>query len=80
MEPGVPNPAGEGRSARHVDLDSEVRFWATPPIHGCLRRSVVHPAAFTYRLPEGVSLEAGAFVEPLAVGLSCSDEGIDQTW
>jgi D-xylulose reductase len=46
-----------------------VRFWATPPVHGCLTPYVVHPAAFTYKLPDQVSYAEGAMVEPLAVGL-----------
>jgi D-xylulose reductase len=49
-----------------------VRFWATPPIHGCLTPHVVHPAAFTYRLPDAVSFAEGAMVEPLAIGLQAA--------
>jgi D-xylulose reductase len=37
--------------------------------HGTLRKSVVHPAAFTFALPDNVSLEWGAMVEPLSVGM-----------
>lgn len=69
MEPGVPRfdsrPTLEGR----YNLDPDVQFWATPPVHGVLRPSVVHPAAFTFRLPEEVSHAEGAMVEPLAVGM-----------
>jgi D-xylulose reductase len=46
-----------------------VRFWATPPVHGVLRPTVVHPADFTFKLPDNVSLAEGAMVEPLAVGV-----------
>jgi D-xylulose reductase len=51
------------------NLDPAVRFWATPPVHGVLRPTVVHPAAFTFRLPDAVSFAEGAMVEPLAVGM-----------
>jgi D-xylulose reductase len=51
------------------NLDPSVRFWATPPVHGCLRPTVVHPAAFTFKLPGNVSFAEGAMVEPLAVGM-----------
>ena len=51
------------------NLDPDVVFWATPPVHGCLRETVVHPAAFTFKLPDNVSLDEGAMIEPLAVGL-----------
>ena len=69
MEPGIPSDMSESVLAGHYNLDPEVRFWATPPIHGCLRESVVHPAAFTFKLPDQVSLEEGALVEPLAIGV-----------
>jgi D-xylulose reductase len=46
-----------------------VRFWATPPVHGVLRPTVVHPADFTFKLPDHVSYAEGAMVEPLAVGV-----------
>lgn len=69
MEPGIPNPASRAARLGVYNLDPEVRFWATPPIHGCLRPSVVHPADFTYKLPDGVGLDEGAMVEPLAVGM-----------
>jgi len=51
------------------NLDPEVKFWATPPVHGCLRETVVHPAMFTFKLPDTVDFEEGSLIEPLAVGL-----------
>lgn len=69
MEPGVPNPTGRATRLGLYNLDPDVRFWATPPIHGVLRSSVVHPAAFTFKLPDTVSFAAAAMVEPLAVGV-----------
>ena len=59
-------------AARAYNLDPDVRFWATPPIHGCLTPFVVHPAAFTYRLPDNVSFAEGAIVEPLSIGLQAA--------
>ncbi|WP_181705553.1 NAD(P)-dependent alcohol dehydrogenase [Chthonobacter rhizosphaerae] len=69
MEPGIPDPAGRATRLGSYNLDPAVRFWATPPIHGVLRPSVVHPADFTFKLPDTVSFEAAAMVEPLAVGV-----------
>jgi len=69
MEPGIPNPVGRATRLGLYNLDPDVRFWATPPVHGVLRNTVVHPAAFTFKLPEAVSFAAGAMVEPLAVGV-----------
>jgi D-xylulose reductase len=69
MEPGIPDLASRPSREGHYNLDPAVRFWATPPIHGCLTSEVVHPAAFTFKLPDNVSLAEGAMVEPFAVGL-----------
>lgn len=69
MEPGVPDPNSRAARLGLYNLDPGVRFWATPPVHGCLRPTVVHPEAFTFRLPDNVSFGEGAMVEPLAVGL-----------
>src|SRR5699024_2208602 len=46
-----------------------VRFWATPPVHGCLVDEVIHSAAYTYKLPDGLSFAEGALIEPFAVGM-----------
>lgn len=69
MEPGVPDPNSRATRLGLYNLDPSVRFWATPPIHGVLRSEVVHPAAFTFKLPDTISFAEGAMVEPLAVGL-----------
>ena len=69
MEPGIPDPNSKATRLGIYNLDPAVRFWATPPIHGVLRPSVVHPAAFTFKLPDSVSFAEGAMVEPLAVGM-----------
>jgi D-xylulose reductase len=69
MEPGIPDPNSRATRQGMYNLDPAVRFWATPPVHGVLRPSVVHPAAFTFKLPDNVSFAEGAMVEPLAVGM-----------
>ncbi|WP_343724706.1 NAD(P)-dependent alcohol dehydrogenase [Herbaspirillum huttiense] len=72
MEPGIPRLDSPATLRGLYNLDPSVRFWATPPIHGCLTGSVVHPAAFTYRLPDNVSFAEGAIVEPLSIGLQAA--------
>lgn len=69
MEPGIPDPNSRASKLGLYNLDPAVQFWATPPIHGCLIGHVVHPAAFTYRLPDNVSFAEGAMVEPFAIGM-----------
>lgn len=75
MEPGVPNLTSKASRLGMYNLDRDVTFWATPPVHGCLRETIVHPADFTFALPDNVSLEEGALVEPLAVGLHACNKG-----
>ena len=69
MEPGIPDPNSRPTRLGMYNLDPAVRFWATPPVHGCLRETVVHPGMFVFKLPENVGFDEGALVEPLAVGL-----------
>lgn len=72
MEPGIPDPTSKASKLGIYNVDPSVRFWATPPIHGCLAPRVMHPAAFTYRLPDNVSFQEGAMVEPLAIGIQAA--------
>lgn len=72
MEPGIPNPKSRAAKIGLYNLDPEVFFWATPPDHGCLIAEVIHPADYTYKLPENVSFAEGAMVEPLAIGLQAA--------
>ena len=74
MEPGIPDPNSKATRLGMYNLDPAVRFWATPPVHGVLRPSVVHPAAFTFKLPDNVSFAEGAMVEPLAVGMHAANK------
>jgi D-xylulose reductase len=72
MEPGIPDPNSRASKLGIYNVDPAVRFWATPPIHGCLRPTVVHPAAYTFKLPANVSMGEGAMVEPFAIGMQAA--------
>ena len=72
MEPGIPDPNSRAAKLGIYNVDPAVRFWATPPIHGCLTPEVVHPAKFTYRLPDHVTFGEGAMVEPFAIGMQAA--------
>lgn len=50
-------------------------FYSSPPVDGTLRRYHCHPAAWLHKLPENVSFEEGALLEPLSVALA----GIDRS-
>jgi len=72
MEPGVPNLASRAAKLGIYNVDPDVTFWATPPVHGVLAPYAVHPAAFTYKLPDNVSFAEGAMVEPFAIGMQAA--------
>ncbi|XP_022104671.1 sorbitol dehydrogenase-like isoform X2 [Acanthaster planci] len=77
IEPGVPcrmcSYCKEGR----YNLCPDIVFCATPPVDGSLRRFYCHAADFCYRLPDHVTLDEGALLEPLAVGVySCQRGGV----
>ncbi len=72
MEPGIPDTTSRASRLGIYNVDPAVTFWATPPVHGCLTPEVVHPAAFTYRLPDTMSFAEGAMVEPFAIGMQAA--------
>lgn len=74
VEPGIPDPNSRATRLGLYNLDPAVHFWATPPAHGCLRPTVIHPAAFVFKLPDNVSYAEGAMVEPLAVGMQAANK------
>lgn len=69
LEPGIPKWTSTQTLAGLYNLDPDVVFFATPPVHGCLTPSVIHPAALCFKLPSNLSFEEGALCEPLAVGM-----------
>ena len=79
IEPGIPcRRCRRCREGRYNLCEREVIFMATPGLtHGAFREYLTWPADLLYRLPQGVSLEDGAMVEPLAVGIhACRRAGL----
>ncbi|KAK9807644.1 hypothetical protein WJX72_005195 [[Myrmecia] bisecta] len=77
LEPGIPCWTSKRSREGRYNLDPAVKFFATPPHHGSLCQYVDHPAPFCYRLPESVSHEEGAMIEPLSVGVhACRRAGV----
>jgi D-xylulose reductase len=72
MEPGIPDPISRASRLGLYNIDPAVTFWATPPVHGVLTPEVVHPANYTFKLPDNVSFAEGAMVEPFAVGMQAA--------
>ncbi len=69
IEPGVTCGACPMCKAGRYNLCSEVQFMATPPVHGSFAQYVAHREDFLFRIPEGMSYEEGALIEPFSVGI-----------
>ncbi|KXX83163.1 putative D-xylulose reductase A [Madurella mycetomatis] len=69
LEPGYPcRRCGDCLSGRY-NLCHQMVFAATPPYDGTLTGFWVAPFDFCYKLPDNVSLQEGALIEPLAVAV-----------
>jgi len=62
------------KSGRY-NLCPDVTFMATPPIDGAFCEYVAWPADFCYPLPDSMSFEDGAMMEPASVGLWAAKRG-----
>ena len=69
IEPGWPCRHCEQCRAGAYNLCPDVRFFATPPIHGALAYRVAVDAAFAHPVPDSLSDDAAALCEPLSVGI-----------
>lgn len=77
IEPGVPCRSCAQCLAGHYNLCPDMAFHATPPIDGTLAEYVTHPSTFTFALPDSVSFDEGAMLEPLSVGIwACRRAGV----
>ncbi|CAI0547021.1 unnamed protein product [Linum tenue] len=69
LEPGISCWRCSYCKQGSYNLCPEMKFFATPPVHGSLANQVVHPADLCFKLPDDISLEEGAMCEPLSVGV-----------
>ncbi|SCU91052.1 LANO_0D10616g1_1 [Lachancea nothofagi CBS 11611] len=69
IEPGVPSRYSDATKAGRYNLCPKMAFAATPPYDGTLVKYYLAPEDFVVKLPDHVSLEEGALVEPLSVGV-----------
>jgi len=69
IEPGISCLECEFCKKGTYNLCPDVKFCATPPVDGTLCRYYVHHSKFCFKLPDNVSLEEAALIEPLAVAV-----------
>ncbi|CZT18800.1 probable L-arabinitol 4-dehydrogenase [Ramularia collo-cygni] len=72
LECGIPCSKPTCRACRTGQYHGcpEMVFYSSPPINGTLRRYHAHPEAWLHKLPDHVTFEEGALLEPLSVALA----------
>ncbi|KXT17915.1 hypothetical protein AC579_5902 [Pseudocercospora musae] len=77
IEPGVPCRHCDYCREGSYNLCPDTRFAATPPWDGTLAKYYIVASDYVYRMPEHMSMEEGALVEPTAVGVQiCKVAGV----
>ncbi|KAF2470958.1 GroES-like protein [Lindgomyces ingoldianus] len=69
MEPGVPCRRCVRCKEGKYNLCADMAFAATPPFDGTLARYYSLPEDYCYKLPDDMSLEEGALIEPTSVAV-----------
>lgn len=75
VEPGVACGRCEYCKAGRYNLCPDVVFMATPPVDGAWAEYVAVRSDFLFRLPDEMSYEQGALLEPLSVGMHAMIRG-----
>jgi L-iditol 2-dehydrogenase len=77
LEPGVPCGRCTQCRAGRYNLCPDVSFFATPPVDGAFTNHVAIHEDFAFALPDHLSDDAGALMEPLSVGIwACRKGGV----
>eukprot|EP00301_Raphidiophrys_heterophryoidea_P018301 c3296_g1_i1.p1 GENE.c3296_g1_i1~~c3296_g1_i1.p1 ORF type:complete len:363 (+),score=85.10 c3296_g1_i1:32-1090(+) len=77
LEPGIACLTCSHCLTGRYNLCPQMKFFATPPIHGSLCHRLVHPAHLCHKLPDELTLEEGAMCEPLSVAVhACVRAGV----
>jgi L-iditol 2-dehydrogenase len=69
VEPAISCGTCELCEAGHPNLCENILFCSTPPTEGALREFMAHPANLVFPLPDEISDEEGAVLEPLGIAL-----------
>jgi len=77
MEPGIPCRMCRHCRGGNYNLCPDITFLATPPYGGSLTQYVTHAADFCFKIPQSMSYEEAALLEPISVGIqACRRAGI----
>eukprot|EP01083_Nonionella_stella_P195898 721178_1 len=69
LEPGLVCGECSSCKAQKYNLCPDVTFFATPPVHGTMRKYMKHHFEYCYKIPDNMSTEEAAWCEPLSVGI-----------
>lgn len=75
IEPGYTCRRCEFCKSGQYNVCRDVVFLAAPPVHGAFAEYLAWPSDFLFKLPDAVSMDEGAMIEPLAVGLWAAIRG-----
>ncbi|NIK75093.1 L-iditol 2-dehydrogenase [Paenibacillus castaneae] len=75
VEPGVACGNCEYCKSGRYNLCPDVVFLATPPVNGAWAEYIVMPVSYLHKLPDSMSYETGALLEPLSVGFHAMQRG-----
>ncbi len=75
LEPGKTCGKCEFCKTGRYNLCPDVIFFATPPVDGVFQEYVAHEAELCFKIPENMSTEEAALIEPLAVGMHAAIQG-----
>ena len=70
IEPQHPDPATAQTRSGHYNLCPHMRFYGTPPVDGAFCEYVTIGSAFAHAVPDEVSDDAAALLEPLSVAIA----------
>lgn len=69
IEPQRPNLDSREALTGHYNLDPHVEFYAAPPIDGSFQEYVTIGSAFAHPIPDSLSDDGAALIEPLSVAM-----------
>ncbi|MDO2933639.1 NAD(P)-dependent alcohol dehydrogenase [Paeniglutamicibacter sulfureus] len=72
IEPQRPSPTSKQTMSGAYNLCPHMEFYATPPIDGAFAEYVTIQSHFAFAVPENISDDAAALMEPLSVGIAAA--------
>ena len=75
LEPGVPDLSCPQCLAGRYNLCENMQFHATPPYDGSFAEYVAHHELFAHKVPDRISDDAAALLEPVSVALWACQKG-----